>query len=597
MWAGGENDAATVENEAIVDEDIVDDEINFDRALPGLHKYLGGDFVEVTGRTFLESGTKACMPAFYRSGVILVPGQSLPVKPYSSYESSLLLKIHRDKRPMTFLPGCFDHVSSLDEMVDFVGTTADLVAISIPSDSDESTIHAIFVGRQRISISKVTRDDSFSLVCHGSILPELSTNPEMASHPLGHGLVPRSWSRFGSDPRTTRPKTQSHDPLASEPDGVGVSSGPSGNKLSRRWSSRARQDSSSSGTTQTNHCYVPPGNPLSIFDSRVSTWRRYGPISSGSLSSSSGNSPVDHFDGDPPSSDPIVTDPQQASRSGPPPAKSCKPLEGFDPATSTSAESGVEANSVNQDAVTEDVELIMDRAVDRVGRPFRYRIRQPCHPRLLARRDMLAAVATSFAPLPVWIYRQYDLNYLVTAIQTELLSWNDTWQVDRFRPDLAVPFSYWLVQNLPMSGLLKAHILGINHVVPRLRALLDVVRRSAACVCVYCDWNITSNRFIICLAQEGSFQTYVNPSGVLHDIVTVSQVLPNSVTLVGPASEEYSWFPGYSWTIANCSNCSHHLGWLFNAVKENLRPVRFWGIRRQAVVPGLINSPDWRPCI
>lgn len=68
-------------------------------------------------------------------------------------------------------------------------------------------------------------------------------------------------------------------------------------------------------------------------------------------------------------------------------------------------------------------------------------------------------------------------NHLVTAIQAELFSWNDTWNVERFRPELAVPFSYWLVQNLPIPGQLKAEILGIDHVVQRLRALLDVIRR------------------------------------------------------------------------------------------------------------------------
>lgn len=53
------------------------------------------------------------------------------------------------------------------------------------------------------------------------------------------------------------------------------------------------------------------------------------------------------------------------------------------------------------------------------------------------------------------------------------------------------------------------------------------------------------NRYIICLAQEGSFQTYVNPSGVIHDVVTVSQVIPDAVVLSGSPSEVYSWFPGY----------------------------------------------------
>jgi hypothetical protein len=31
----------------------------------------------------------------------------------------------------------------------------------------------------------------------------------------------------------------------------------------------------------------------------------------------------------------------------------------------------------------------------------------------------------------------------------------------------------------------------------------------------------------------------------------------------GTPTDEYSWFPGYSWTIATCKGCSEHLGWVF----------------------------------
>lgn len=35
---------------------------------------------------------------------------------------------------------------------------------------------------------------------------------------------------------------------------------------------------------------------------------------------------------------------------------------------------------------------------------------------------------------------------------------------------------------------------------------------------------------------------------------------------VGTASEYFSWFPGYTWRIALCSNCGEHLGWEFCCV-------------------------------
>ncbi|KAF5401960.1 hypothetical protein PHET_04443 [Paragonimus heterotremus] len=571
----GENESTVVDSEGICESDI-----NFDRALPGLHKYLGDDFVEVGGRTIFEPGTETRMFAFYRSGVILVPGQSLPLIAYGPYESKLLRRVNREKLPLIFLPGCLDHLSALDDLIGFVGTSADLMAIRFPDDEEDHTTHAIFVGRQRFLINKMTRDESYPLVCHGTILPELSVNREMASHPLGWGLIPRSWSRFGTDPTAIRSKQPETDPVLPASD----HSRSSRVKPTRR-RSRHSQDSASASSTSSSSpsasyhsatCVLPPGNPLSIFDSRLSTWRHFGPVSSGSASTfssvPSSSSRLDHFVDDAPiqterelqaSNTPDVTSVANGSAEHGADndgagailsALSCQPARtsATDTVAITSSQHTIPQPAEPRiDELTEDVELIMDRAVDRVGRPFRYRIRQPCHPRLLARRDVLAAVAESFVSLPVWVYRQYDVNYLVTAIQTELLNWNDTWQVDRFRPDLAIPFSYWLVQNLPIPGQLKVHILGIDHVVPRLRALLDVIRRSTACVCVGCDANITSNRDIICLAQEGSFQTYVNPAGVLHDMVTVSQVAQDAIMLVGSASEEYSWFPGYSWTIAN----------------------------------------------
>ncbi|KAA3677271.1 cereblon [Paragonimus westermani] len=549
----GENESAVIDSEGICESDI-----NFDRALPGLHKYLGDDFVEVGGRTIFEPGTEARMFAFYRSGVILVPGQSLPLIAYGPYESKLLRRVNREKLPLIFLPGCLDHLSALDDLIGFVGTSADLMAIRFPDDEEDHTTHAIFVGRQRFLIKKMTRDESYPLVCHGTILPELSVNREMASHPLGWGLIPRSWSRFGTDPIAIRSKQPEMDPVLPASD----HSRSSRAKPARR-RSRHSQDSTSASSTSSSSpsasyhsatCVLPPGNPLSIFDSRLSTWRYFGPVSSGSASTfssvPSSNSRLDHFVDDTPiqtarglhaTNTPDVTSvaigstEHGADDDGAIAVLSavlCQPTctNTTDTAAVTSSQHTIpQPTEPRIDELTEDVELIMDRAVDRVGRPFRYRIRQPCHPRLLARRDVLAAVAESFVPLPVWVYRQYDV--------------------------------------------------------------------STACVCVGCDANITSNRDIICLAQEGSFQTYVNPAGVLHDMVTVSQVAQDAIMLVGSASEEYSWFPGYSWTIANCANCSQHLGWLFNAVKSDLLPRRFWGIRREAIVPGLINSTDWHPCV
>ncbi|CAI2723719.1 unnamed protein product [Schistosoma spindalis] len=572
-------------------EEFCASDINFDRTLPGLHQYLGTDFVDVGGRTFLEPGSETHMYAFYRKDVVLVPGHSLPLIPYDPLESDLLQKINKEKKPLIFLPGYQDHVS-LGDFVGCVGTTADLVAICIPDSNENTPIRAMFIGRQRIRITKATRDSLYPLVCHGTILPEASFDREMATHPLGWGLIPRSWARFGRDPLPAHPSTQNSNSLNQVSASV-VSTKYSNNRPPHN----SLPSSPPSHSLTVNFCVPPAGNAFSIFDSRLSTWRTAGPISSGNIypSCSSAGARLDHFVDD--GSD--QEDNSKKSKCDPDKFDNEGDTEVNCASSSYNKKLGVKSGNklARSSSLSEDIELIVDRAVDRVGRPFHYRIKQLCDPRLLARRDVLAAVAQAYASLPYWVYRQYDLNYLVAAIQAELYNWNDTWQVDKWNPELAVPFSYWLIQNLPMSGSLKSHILGIDHVVQRLRALLEVIRRSTACVCSSCDANITSNQYIICLAQEGSSQTYINPSGILHDIVTVSQVTPNSVNLIGEASAEYSWFPGYSWTIANCNSCYQHMGWLFKALNDQLRPRKFWGIRRQTVVPGLISASDWRPCI
>ena len=43
----------------------------------------------------------------------------------------------------------------------------------------------------------------------------------------------------------------------------------------------------------------------------------------------------------------------------------------------------------------------------------------------------------------------------------------------------------------------------------------------------------------------------------------------------------------YAWTIAECAQCSDHLGWRFTAVKRGLSPSKFWGLTRAALKPTL----------
>ncbi len=55
--------------------------------------------------------------------------------------------------------------------------------------------------------------------------------------------------------------------------------------------------------------------------------------------------------------------------------------------------------------------------------------------------------------------------------------------------------------------------------------------------------------------------THTNPHGITYHIGCFRQA--SGCGHVGPATDEYTWFPGYRWQVAVCGNCGEHVGWLF----------------------------------
>lgn len=68
----------------------------------------------------------------------------------------------------------------------------------------------------------------------------------------------------------------------------------------------------------------------------------------------------------------------------------------------------------------------------------------------------------------------------------------------------------------------------------------------------------------------------------VHEMVTFRRV--RGLHLYGHPETQHSWFPGYAWTIAHCSNCGQHLGWRFTATRPVLAPKMFWGLRRPVLM-------------
>uniref|UniRef100_A0A5K3F0F9 Protein cereblon n=2 Tax=Mesocestoides corti TaxID=53468 RepID=A0A5K3F0F9_MESCO len=439
-------------------EPISDCDINFDRTLPGRHTYLGEDAITVDTHNHQEAGSVVSLRAFYRPGIVLVPGYSLPLLLEGSTEADILRTF---SGPVVVLPGCFSDRILLTDFIGHVATIADLITIRVSGNN----LSPVLLGRQRLRIIEVSASTMLNqLTCKGVVLPEVSLD-QPSSGPLGLFFMPPSWSRFASEPDFSSPV------------------------------SNFVEDNQRSNPRVMPHPL--PGEPFAIFDTSRSSWR-----------------PPEAADGD------------------------------------------------------EDDETAVPQS--------------RC--RLLCRRDVIASVADSLTPLRAWVYRQYDLAFLVAEIRAELSRWTNTWRMEQWNPSLAVPFSYWLLQNLPLSCTLKAEMLKIDHVVQRLRAALHVIRACSVLACSFCNANITSQKDVICLAQEGSMQAYVNPQGFIFDMLTLSTVQTGAIDLIGEPSDQYSWFPGYAWTIAQCAGCQSHMGWQFTATNADLRPRMFWGIKRQALV-------------
>jgi hypothetical protein len=93
-----------------------------------------------------------------------------------------------------------------------------------------------------------------------------------------------------------------------------------------------------------------------------------------------------------------------------------------------------------------------------------------------------------------------------------------------------------------------------------LSGTLERTRSERPIVCAACAATIT--RPVERIACQGSHEhRFMNPGGFLYHIGCFAQAI--GCVIVGPASREYPWFPGFSWRLALCGQCGVQLGWHF----------------------------------
>jgi len=196
----------------------------------------------------------------------------------------------------------------------------------------------------------------------------------------------------------------------------------------------------------------------------------------------------------------------------------------------------------------------------------------------------------ALAPFPSWVYNMYDPQNLVERLHAALRRTGHH-QTTRFPRD-PEELSWWVARTIPFNDNQKRFILRLDSCVQRLRAELDFLAKCSNISCIRCDCHLANQSDIFSMTEDGPKAAYVNPGGVLHETLTVYKA--RNLSLLGTPSTEYSWFPGYAWTITECSNCHGHLGWRFTAVNPDLRPEMFYGFSGRSI-KAVTMPPDPPP--
>ncbi|KAL2548428.1 ATP-dependent protease La (LON) domain protein [Forsythia ovata] len=181
---------------------------------------------------------------------------------------------------------------------------------------------------------------------------------------------------------------------------------------------------------------------------------------------------------------------------------------------------------------------------------------------------------------PSWVYHMYD-SYILAQRAA------DRWKhvvrapsMDGFvmKPDL---LSFHIASKIPVSESTRQELLEIDGISYRLRREIELLESLDRIRCKTCQTLIARRSDMLVMSTEGPLGAYANPHGFVHEVTTLFKA--NGLAIKGLPSKEYSWFPGYAWSIADCASCENHMGWLFTATRKKLKPRSFWGIRSSQV--------------
>ncbi|RAL52905.1 unnamed protein product [Cuscuta campestris] len=182
----------------------------------------------------------------------------------------------------------------------------------------------------------------------------------------------------------------------------------------------------------------------------------------------------------------------------------------------------------------------------------------------------------STAYLPNWVYRMYDSYCLAqrAAERWKQIVKAPSMEAFLMKPDL---LSFHIASKIPVSESTRQELLDIDGISYRLQREIQLLERFDRVRCKTCETLIAKRSNMLAMSGEGPLGAYANPHGYVHEIMTLLKA--NGLAVIGTPKVEYSWFPGYGWSFAECVCCGSQMGWLFTATNKKLKPQSFWGIR------------------
>jgi hypothetical protein len=85
-------------------------------------------------------------------------------------------------------------------------------------------------------------------------------------------------------------------------------------------------------------------------------------------------------------------------------------------------------------------------------------------------------------------------------------------------------------------------------------------------VCAVCGQRITDDAYRV--DRAGAHEhTFVNPGGFVHRLACFA--VATGCSYRGDPESAFSWFPGFTWQIAECGSCGALLGWRFHAKDDD----------------------------